>query len=365
MNLKLVFSVVFLIILFVCPCQALVNTRFIDEVIKKDTLSESDFKVIDDFWEDAIGDIVNATDFTSIAQIRTIIVVRKHNQSDYAQKYSESAKKHISAGLENARTQPSEHRFKVATNLLILIYELKDPALAGIAIEMLNDNNQAVRYWAVRALTDDDIINKLASGPNANQVTVQQIIDRLDDIAANSSPETLRLIINFCSKRNPSAVTQLLLKIADARIQAYLNWSVEYELIEDILLKQLANQINASGANKAEVGKKFGQLFSLVIQRYINGRGYLSDANGQRLASVIIDVEEKCLRQILGTSQTTLKRAIEANDFPAIENEHNRLLGSSTQMGMLPATLSFTYSSNGIQRNYPVELSPPPQKITE
>ena len=81
-----------------------VNTRDIDAVLKKSSIDEQDKKIIDDFLAEAIEELVKTKDFTSIAQVRSVILSRKSSQSQYAQQFSESAHRYIQEGFELAQT---------------------------------------------------------------------------------------------------------------------------------------------------------------------------------------------------------------------------------------------------------------------
>ena len=78
----------------------------IDEVRNKGVLDAEDFKIIDDFIAQKIQELVRTRDFTSIAKVRTVILTRQRStqaqQAQYAQKFTESARKHIADGFKQA-----------------------------------------------------------------------------------------------------------------------------------------------------------------------------------------------------------------------------------------------------------------------
>jgi hypothetical protein len=117
---------------------------------------------------------------------------------------------------------------------------------------------------------------------------------------------------------------------------------------------------------KPEIARRFAQLYSYVIFRYIKGYDILNDNQKQDLASVIIEVEEKCITRLLGLNrpQGALRRAIERNDLSALADEHNKLLGDETSTGQLPSKLDFDYGTmpNGTKRTAPIPLPDKPQK---
>jgi len=89
----------------------------------------------------------------------------------------------------------------------------------------------------------------------------------------------------------------------------------------------------------------------------------LNNTQKSHLASVLADTEDKCIG-ILLKPQLTIRRALERNSLPAILAEHDRLLGSATTPGQLPATLKFDYSttSGGPKRTSPIPLPDQPAK---
>ncbi len=89
---------------------------------------------IDDFLAEAINELVRERDFTAIAQKRTVILSRQSTQSQqgqYAQQFSESARRYIAQGFLDAQKLPRQERITgVTINLLILMDGLKDLGLA-------------------------------------------------------------------------------------------------------------------------------------------------------------------------------------------------------------------------------------------
>ena len=98
--------------------------------------------------------------------------------------------------------------------------------------------------------------------------------------------------------------------------------------------------------------------------RYLKGKDVLSDTQKGHLASVLVEVQEKCVSRLLGTPQTTFRRALERANPTAIADEHNRLLGSGTTAGQLPSKLGFDYGTDsaGAKRTAPVPLPDPVAK---
>jgi hypothetical protein len=152
---------------------------------------------------------------------------------------------------------------------------------------------------------------------------------------------------------------------------------VTNEFYDIIILKLLESKIplpsqsmgvptTTTSVSKSAIARRFAQLYSYVIQRYIKGNNVLNDTQKQHLASVIIEIEEKCISRLLGLdrAQATIRRTIERNNLIALSDEHNKLLGDETSTGQLPTKLSFDYSTtpSGPTRTAPIPLPDKPQK---
>ncbi len=347
------------------------STIDIDHVRDKIVLNDQDFKIIDDFLADSVGAILKTRDFTSIAKLRTVILSRQKSNQDtqnqYKNQFSESAYKHISEGFELALIlRPPERQTRVIINLLILIDGLQDLRLVGLAMEKLKDDNMAVRYWAVHSVTNTGILNQLNSDIQSNQKLAQEIIKQLKEIISSNSPEILALIARFAADLNIPQSNELLLRIADLRIERYADWTVKYELLDSIILKILDNKINTpsvstTGMNNSDFARRFAQLYSFAIQRYIKGTN-LNNTQKQHLITVLVETEEKCISKLLGQPQSVIRKAVEAKDTKALEAEHNRLLGSRENAGLLPTKLGFDYGTNddGSKRTAPLPLPEQP-----
>ena len=354
-----------------------VDTRDVDRVRNKAVLDSTDFQIIDNFVAQAVRELVRTREFTSIARLRTVILSRqKSTQGQYAQKFSESAHKYISEGFEQARElQPEDRKTKIQINLLILIDGLQDLRLADLAVRMLKSKNMVIRYWAVNCLTDPAVIKQLNSEETSNSSLAQVIAEEFKELVESSSPEIIAFMAQFAAGVKIPQGEELLLQIADMRIKRYADWTVKYELVDSAILNLLAGKIPsppadmssappAASSGKPAIARRFGQLYSYVIQRYVKGQPFLSDTQKQQLASVLVDTEDKCIGRLLGRSQPAIKRAVERSNLPGLLAEHDRLLGSATTPGQLPTTLNFDYGTTptGPKRTAPIPLPEPPTK---
>jgi len=344
------------------------GTTDIEQVRNKTVLDERDKEVIDAFLAQAIGNFLTTRDFTSIAKLRVIILNNQKsnqpNQNQYANQFSESAHKYISEGFKQAQIlRPPERQTRVIMNFLILIDSLHDLNLLDLAMQKLQDENMAVRYWAVHAVTNVIILKQLNSGDAANLKQARNIIEQLKQIVESSSPEILNLIAQFAAGLNIPQGEELLMQIADLRIRRYADWSVKYEKLDIAILKLLDSKITmlsrstigtTTRSDNPAAARRFAQLYSYAIERFIKG-GNLDANQRQQLISVLAEIEEKCLTRLLDDQQQSgIRRAIAAKNMQALEAERNRLLGE-----VLPAKLGFDYGTdnNGSKRTAPIPLS--------
>jgi len=353
-----------------------VDTRAIDSVRNKGVLGSSDFQIIDDFVNEAVRELVRTKDFSSIATIRSVILSRSSSktsaQAQYSEQFSESAQKYISSGFQDAEKLTSESRkLKVKVNLLILMDGLCDVRLADLAIGMLKDKNTVIRYLAVHSLTNAGIVKQLNSAGVDNSKLARLIVERLgeppllsyESKKGGSGPEVIRLMAEFAAAVNIAQGEDLLGQIADMRMKRYADWTVQYELLDAAILRLLYKKISSGAVNKPAVARRFGQLYSYVLQRYVKGRDSLNATQKHQLASVLVEIEQSCISKLLGMRQTVIKRAVEGGDYTALLQEHSRLLGDKTRAGRLPSKLKFDYdkTSDGVKRIAPIALPEQPR----
>lgn len=368
MKIKRVFFVI--LIMSLIPAIILrskaVDTNEIEQIRNKKVLDSKDLQIIDAFLAQSIQELVKTRDFTSIARIRTNILSSQSNQAQYAQQFSESAYKYISLGFQQAMELQDDRQFKIILNLLILVDGLNDPRLADLAIARLKDNNKVIRYWAVRCVTNTELIKKLNPSNEANLRLLRRIAEQLKELVNSGEPEILALMAEFASEVNIPEGHDLLLQIADLRIKQYANWKVEYELLDSAILKFLYNKMTSTSSFSPALARSFVQLYSYDMQRYIKGRNSLNDKNKHYLASVLVETEDKCIGKLLGRPQSTIKRAVEQGDYSLLSQEYNRLFGDETTAGQLQLKLNIDFADpNGKKRIAPLELPDPPKPKQE
>lgn len=345
----------------ICACTTawgIIDTRAIEAVREKSVLNNSDLQAIDVFVQDAVEEVLRAQDkdFAQIANTRSILISRQESnvadQKQYAQQFIESAQKHITAALKEAELLPPTRRAKVRINLLIIAKALKDEALVAVALPYLSDPSKPVSYWATQLITGEAAL----AMTNASSPQSEQILSALKRIAPVASAETLSQIIPFAAQIKMAAGQELILTIADGRIKQYESNSVSHALADIKVLSGLCTQFNTNGPNKTQCAQRFAQLLSYTIQRFAKGQDRLTEQQKQDLVSIIVETEDKCLTMLTKQPQTGLKRAIEREDMTALMAEHDRLLGSATEKGVLPQLLHFSYKAGEREQSVPLIL---------
>jgi hypothetical protein len=326
-----------------------------------------------------VRELVRTTDFSSIATIRSVILSRRSSktsvQAQYTEQFSKSAYKYITSGFQEAGKLTLEDRkLKVKVNLLILMDGLEDVRLADMAVGMLKDKNMVIRYLAAHCITNAGIVKQLNSGGVDNSKLARLIVERLGGLVDQASPELIRLMAEFAAAVNITQGEDLLGQIADMRMKRYADWTVKYELLDAAILQLLFQKItspsrrvsDAAGGGSSPPGRiarRFAQLYSYVLQRYVAGQDSLSTTQKHQLASVLVEIEKSCIVKLLEMQQTVIKRAVERGDYTALLQEHSRLLGDKTRAGRLGLKLKFDYgkTSNGVKRIAPLALPAQPK----
>jgi len=363
----LALSVLVLLLIFLTnPTAFAVYTRDIDRVRDKGVLDSEDFEVIDEFVRRAIRELVKTKDFTSIARVRSVILANDHSNQDsaavqYSERFSTALKNRISSALEQAQDfQEKDRKAKVVVNLLILIDQLADLRLLDLAIKECGNENTAIRYWAVHAVTNRRVTEKLNSTDVSKLKLAKDIIQALKKIVDSSDSEIISLIVDFTADINIKQGEQLLVQIADLRIKQYEKNKEDDLLLDAEILKSLYSKMSLLSADKPSLARRFGQLYSYAIQLYISDikSDQLNSIKKQQLASVLVEIENKCISKLLGIKQTTIKRAIEREDSSALLFAHNKLLGDDSGAGNLVLKLQYDYgkNENGIKLLRPLEL---------
>lgn len=349
------------------------DTREIDVVFRKakaatGKLNTGDKSVIDKFVSMSIEELVIAPDFKAMAEIRKEIASRSINKkpTEYSMAFSSSLEKALKPAFTHVSGITDEtRRIQLKLNLLLLLSKVQSTELAPVCMSFFDDENAAVRYWAVNSVANSEIASQLKSKVTGDMKLAGSILSRFDKMVSSGTlPEILNLIVEFAGAMGTPQADALLIRIADIRIDSYAAWDVKFELMDAGLLNALGRRIKGSkNVSVQEMAARFGQLYSYAIQRYILGFNTLEASQKAQLAFVLADVELNSISKLLGRSQNIIKQYVNNSSPRSLDSlgvEHDALLGKASKAGMLAYELKYDYGKKGGKpQTAPMRLSPP------
>ena len=281
---------VFLLGIMVSAGTALaVDTTAIDAVLEKvkadsASFSSADATEIDAFLESALGEMLTAKNFWEAVDIRGTILQRQGDKSTgrYREEFISSARRHLQFAIEEVlRSEQDETQMRKARALIVLVSLLQDASLSDFGVGLLDHPDSTVRYWAVKSVTNPSVAAQLKTvTPEAVQL-LGKIVTGLESVIEKEQyPEVLSLIVRFAGDIKGSQGKKLIIQVADKRIKAYADWSVQYELMDTEVLAAIGEMILAEnpGQDRINLCRRFGQLYSYIIQRYVLGKDTLKDS---------------------------------------------------------------------------------------
>lgn len=326
-------------------------------------LTTSEKGMISTFWAESLDQMMLAESSKDCVGIRQQLVLQKgdDNLSNFTVAYIAEAKQSIEASFSHAqRMDDARQRQMVDQNLMILAAELKSPAMAPLALAHLDSEDSVVQYWAYKAITDSAVMRQLSS--NADTETTQAILRALKErVTGGVQPPIQRLIIRFCMGLDDPMARDILLVIADSRVQAYREWTITDQVLDVTLLTALGNvAMLQEQPDKGTFGRKFAELYALTIQRYLKGEDTLSKNEIGDLMTVIAEVDQTVLAQQMGIKTgilPSLKRKM------GLEREYEVLFGDRMRSGQLAEMFNFDYGkdASGKPITVPQELGPMPE----
>ena len=360
-----------LLICLTAPSLLAISVSDVEEVRLRTESSRSellaaDRSLIEEFWENSLNRMLLSEDVLEIVEIRKELEDQKGNEplSFFASAYVSVARRDIQTAFENVgRMEDAEKQQLLDQNLMILTAELKSPALASIAFDRIADTDPVVRYWAVKAVTNSGIIQSLSSEVTADEDVKTEILNALKQhLESERQFEIYMMIIKFSAAMNHPIAHEILLTIADKRIAAYMNWSVEHEMMDAKLLTAMGNvaMMTPDAGVKSTFARKFAELYSLIFQRYFLGQDVLSDAQIEQVIAVILEVDKMVLPKMLNIPTTGIFKAIQRS--VGLEREYENIFGDRLRLGELETLYKFDYGKDdsGKAITEPPKLPDPP-----
>jgi hypothetical protein len=365
MRINHILSCGLVLLIVLCPVLA-VNTAKIDAIRTKETVTDSDTAVIQQFLADAFSEFYEKTDFSDVAALRNTIVSKstsstESGQIQYGPRFFTIAQKEFSNTLKQVNGLPDGQRKTLLTiNLLILANDLGNLEISKSALDYLQNSNVIMRYWATNCLSNAAIISQLNYDSAENRQLADDIVKRFSaNVKTEQSGDIIAVMAQFASGLKRPAANDLLTEIAQKRIDLYMGWKVNDEMTDTSILKALIDRTTTDADSSKLMVKNFSILYSVIIQRYAMG-DQLSDTTKSSLVSVITQ-SEKLLTKYIPDWQGSLKRAIEKGGAAGLLAEHDSLFGSASGAGKLPTAAGFDYGKNpdGSAKNAPPTLSKP------
>lgn len=363
-----------LVILLTLSVFAQVDTVQIGQIRDQYTQSKQQLDaaatgVIDGFWRQSMDALMLSKESQEIVAIRDILVAQKGDKETfYTVAYIKAAETHLRSSFDIVhKWNEPERQLLVERNLMILVAGFGRFELADLAIAQLNSPDAMVRYWAVQALTQDTLISQLKSDATIDAQKVQQLIDSLTTyIKDQNDARSLPSICSFALRMQTAAAQNLLLVMADKRIELYMKRTVKDEVVDASILKALGNVYLSisSPAVKQELMSRFGQLYACVMQRQMMGKT-LPDSSLNQLVTVIVEVEDSVLPKLLNGWTPKFKVSLTKN--VSIDKDYEFLFGSGLRQGELVSRLNFTFGkdSSGKPLLVPQAIPAQPEPETE
>lgn len=287
-------------------------------------------------------------------------------QDQYAQAYGNVLRGRLEAVIKEAAAFPdAAKKAAVLRNFSILIAQMDILDLAKLSVGLLGEPDTVIRYYAVKALTSENVNTQLSAAAAADASGRKLILDALIKMASKEDqPVILGLLARYAVRFKGAEGRELILAVTGNRMKAYTAWKVTQESSDLELLTALVEKLAASVApeDKAVLAGRFAQYFSYVIQRYAKGQDILSVPARQAMISTIVGTEESLLSgpALLNRKAADLRSAIQKNNMEALMKAHDALLGSASGAGELVGKIKYTYEGNATA---PKVLTPPPANL--
>ncbi|MCE5184611.1 MAG: hypothetical protein LLF76_00605 [Planctomycetaceae bacterium] len=362
------FLFILAVLSLVLPVFSAVDTVDIAAVRQRSTASVStaDQAVITKFWRTSLDRMFLAPEPQEVVDTRLQLVEQKGGDNAvFAETYLGEALKDIQVAYETVqKIESPSKRLLIEQNLTILVAELQSPKLLPLVLDRTASEDEVVRYWAVKAITQPAIASELAKpGSSQSQVTDAVLKAVSQRAPVETRPEIARMVLLFAGSVDHPAARELLISMADKRIELYKNWTVQNEDLDVSLLNALGGVATLqSGDTKALFGRKFAELYAVILQRYLKGQGKLGPASIERLVTVIVEVDQSCLDKVM-TIKTGIKTAIQRKT--GLEREYETLLGNRMMAGELATKLRFDYGkdASGKAITAPPEIGALPEAV--
>lgn len=341
---KTVKTISLMLIIAAVNISTAASTAQIDEVRKKDSLTSDDLAIVDSFITDSFTEMLESPTVADSVKRREDILVRrpKEDNLQYRQQFLESIDKNVRSAMQAMQTW-TEPVFIEATklNLAVIIGSLDDISLSDIAIEMADQDNPALKYWALKAITTDKVTEVIKANTTSQQAA--SILQTVNNAATENTPAILRMLAEFASRLGGSEAVEILSKIAQTRIEAYKNHAASMESTDGVILEAIASVISSNNNANSSLAAPFAQLLAFPMEKcliFLAPEGNTSSPSWQQLLTLTAMAEKDILPKF--EISTNLLRAVERRSLKDFTDEYNRLFGEDGTGGELTAKLGIS-----------------------
>ena len=323
---------IFAVIIVFTGINLAVSTVAIDEVRKKSEFTATDLETVDAFINATFREMLEAPTITDSVKRREDIMVRiaRDGQEQYSRQFIESVERNIASALLKVDTWTDE-KFITATklNLAVIAGNLDSPALLDDALEMKNTEEIGVWYWALRAISGNNVVSFIKSNPNTE--LTEDAIGWAMELADGNTPIILEMVAEFAGKIDMVQSNDILATIAQTRIEAYENNLATQESADGAILAIIASRMSNAEA-KQKLAQPFATLTANVLKKYLAGLSPdspLGSTSSTNLLTAIANLEKNILPKL--DINTNFTRAIERKNVADFQAEYDKLSGELSE----------------------------------
>jgi hypothetical protein len=313
-------------------------------------LQAADRSQIEEFWDTTLNMMLLSNTGQAVVDVRRRLeeMIGTEPLSFYNSVYIAAARRALPTAFDNvSRMEDASRQQLMKQNLMVLTAQLKNPALADIALDNINDKDPVVRYWAVKAVTNAGVIQLLSSEITRDEAALAKILNALKErVGFEQQVEIQTMIIHFASAMDHPTAREILLTLADRRIEAYKRWDMDRGDTDSRLLIAMGNIVLMSqdAAVKSDFARKFSELYALAYQAYMKGEGVLTSRQLEQVLSVILEVDRAVLARLLTVTQTGVFRAVQRK--VGLDREYETIFGDRSRKGDLATRYNFDYGKD-------------------
>jgi hypothetical protein len=343
------------------------DTTAIDTVRAKAAFTDADGAIIDQYVASVTREMLERSDFGNVG-VTTEAFARAINPATPNPKYTEyltaAVLKHFKPALDEAdKVNDADRRTAIKLNLLIMLEKVGQFRTAVLAAPSFGDIDAAVRYWAVKCVSNQAVITQLNSGsPDATRAATEIIASLKAALPQESNPTILAMASDFAGDVSATESADLAVAVAAKRMKQYEDWTVTQTIVDGRVLEALGKKVKTSKA----AASAYGQLLSDCMQRfakYMASPSIMSEQEKTYLGTTLSTVEKGSLSTLLGPGRQNLQNAVarDTQGLTAMNGEYTLLFGTAAAPGELTKVTGAKYpDAQGKEQTLPHPLPDKP-----